>query len=81
MLRDGSLLYGCTCNMSLSTAALRGLAFDTSFSSAAFEARARCGRVRVPSLCWRRCRALAARHAGPFGRRAGGCGAGHACVR
>ena len=39
MLRDGSLLYGCTCNMSLSTAALHGLAFDTSFSSAAFEAR------------------------------------------
>ena len=36
-LEDGSLLYGCTCNMSLSITALHGLAFDTSFPSAAFE--------------------------------------------
>lgn len=40
-LEDGSLLYGCTCNMSLSITALHGLAFDTSFPSAAFEVRAR----------------------------------------
>ncbi len=36
-LADGSLLYGCTCNMSLSTAVLAGLSFDTSFPNAAFE--------------------------------------------
>jgi len=83
MLRDGSLLYGCTCNMSLSTAALRGLAFDTSFSSAAFEARARRGRFRVPRPTAAippvaMPRAGHVRHARLPGRRAGR--SGHACA-
>ena len=45
-LEDGSLLYGCTCNMSLSIAMLHGLTFDTSFPRAAFEVRA-----KVPLHC------------------------------
>lgn len=36
MLRDGSVLYGCTCNLSISVADV-GLLFDISFPTAAFE--------------------------------------------
>jgi hypothetical protein len=36
MFRDGSLLYGCTCNLSVSLAAVP-LRIDESFLTAAFE--------------------------------------------
>ena len=39
-LADGTLLYGCTCNLSITLAAINRLQFDTGFPDAAFEVRA-----------------------------------------
>ena len=39
-LADGTLLYGCTCNLSIMLAAINRLQFDTGFPDAAFEVRA-----------------------------------------
>ena len=38
-LADGTLLYGCTCNLSITLAAINRLQFDTGFPDAAFEVR------------------------------------------
>ena len=40
-LADGTLLYGCTCNLSVTLAAINRLQFDTGFPDAAFEVRCR----------------------------------------
>lgn len=39
-LADGTLLYGCTCNLSITLASIKRLHFDTGFPDAAFEVRA-----------------------------------------
>lgn len=44
-LADGSLLYGCTCNLSVSLAVV-DLTFDASFPAAAFEDVEFCVRAR-----------------------------------
>ena len=44
-LEDGSLLYGCTCNLSVNVAAA-DIAFDASFPAAAFEDVEFCVRAR-----------------------------------
>lgn len=51
MLEDGSVLYGCTCNLSISVAGV-DLLFDTSFPAASFEdvefcIRAKKNRIRM----------------------------------
>ncbi len=51
MLQDGSVLYGCTCNLSISVAGVN-LLFDTSFPAASFEdvefcIRAKKNRIRM----------------------------------
>lgn len=46
-LKDGSLLYGCTCNLSMTPSSVRRLEFDTGFPDAAFEARS----ALVPVSC------------------------------
>ena len=46
---DGSLLYGCTCNMSISAAAV-SIALDTSFPAAAFEDVEFCVRARKAGI-------------------------------
>ena len=45
LLKDGSLLYGCTCNLSLSLAVVDAT-FDASFPAAAFEDVEFCVRAR-----------------------------------
>ena len=44
-LADGSLLYGCTCNLSVDVA-VADIAFDASFPAAAFEDVELCVRAR-----------------------------------
>ncbi|KAK9832721.1 hypothetical protein WJX81_003688 [Elliptochloris bilobata] len=62
-LADGSLLYGCTCNMSLSTVALKGLVFDASFPNAAFEDVEFCVRARKNNVPLTYCAGAVIQHA------------------
>ena len=51
-LGDGTLLYGCTCNLSITAPVLGSLEFDTGFPDAAFEVRARGPHARQQAGVW-----------------------------
>ncbi len=51
-LGDGTLLYGCTCNLSITAAVLGSLEFDTGFPDAAFEVRVPGRHAREQAGVW-----------------------------
>lgn len=61
MLKDGSILYGCTCNLSISLADV-GLLFDTSFPNAAFEDVDFCIRAKKQGIPLTYCPLAVVRH-------------------
>lgn len=61
MLKDGSVLYGCTCNLSISVANVE-LLFDTSFPNAAFEDVEFCIRAKKQSIDLTYCPMAVVRH-------------------
>ncbi|KAK9845930.1 hypothetical protein WJX81_006218 [Elliptochloris bilobata] len=61
-LADASLLYGCTCNLSITPASISRLEFDSGFPDAAFEDVEFCVRARKMGVSLTYCESAVVRH-------------------